>query len=682
MNQPKVWFPDLLKSSAKSKKKFITNFGNYDHESIRKLCLEILNKTEKIAESGDVDGFKSLNWFVEHISGAVQERNFCDYFIYANNDSVTRKNILVLICKHSHGDILNCLFSEEFKLLWNFLVKLQIVSLTSTDEEQHNAIYYAIRSNNVQLLNILIHKWPNDYFCNNAEELDELLSLAYEELKLKNVLLTDETQAFVENVLINLRFFHNNSNSKPLLSSKLIQSRIEILIASIEKLQTFCSDSMDERFLYLVKFIARNVYVLKRQLKCTYSKLPWEEIEFCLIAFVFSHTTDEDINLIYSSVLNKAKILTYLDHFSRCLCKELNCITNLETKKLSIYPKMKRDELIKNIINISPEFAPLYADYMVIRDIHSLETVKKYTKLSLSANTNDKEGQLVIIRALQVCGEHFKNTVESPKLSSSTCELLLSLLPRDTRQIIIDLRNSLSHSNSLGRRLEIEENADLDFFENIKNDVGKINAAITEILLKRKISEIKLFLKKIVDSENSDEIKENMAILCDLKLQSILSKESSLSLSNEIEEIEKLVTEINNEMNDKTYYEAQLLDKIFHIINVEKKKFEKVQTSYMSGMLVQNFTTYKNDKSLQVVVEMLLLDIMSILEDSNKNLTDNLLFLDENSPMLVGRNLRNHLAHGNALCDILQNKPSVSIALNAKKIIAENIAQQKKKLVN
>ncbi|KAG8186863.1 hypothetical protein JTE90_024107 [Oedothorax gibbosus] len=385
MSQPKVSFPDLLKSSAKAKKKFITNFGNYDHESIRKLCLEILNKVEKIAESGDVDGLKSLNWFVEHISGAVQDETLYNYFMNANNDSITRRNILVLICKHGHGDILNCLFSEEFKLLWNFLVKLQIVSLTSTDEEQHNAIYYAIRSNNIQLLDALIHKWPNDYFGNNAEELDELLSLAYEELKLKNVLLTDEMQAFVENELINLRFFHNNSNSKPLLSSKLIQSRIEVLIASIEKLQTFCSDTVDERFLYLVKFIARNVYVLKRQLKCTYSKLPWEEIEFCLIAFVCSHTTDEDINLIYSSVLNKAKILTYLDHFSRCLNKELNYITNLETKKLSNQPNLKREELKNIIISISPEFAPLYADYMVIRDIHSLETVKKYIELSLSA---------------------------------------------------------------------------------------------------------------------------------------------------------------------------------------------------------------------------------------------------------------------------------------------------------
>ncbi|KAG8186862.1 hypothetical protein JTE90_024106 [Oedothorax gibbosus] len=100
----------------------------------------------------------------------------------------------------------------------------------------------------------------------------------------------------------------------------------------------------------------------------------------------------------------------------------------------------------------------------------------------------------------------------------------------------------------------------------------------------------------------------------------------------------------------------------------------------LNSQLVHNFSTYESDKSLQVVVEMLLLDIMSIFEDSNKNLTDNLLYLDENSPVLVGRNLRNHLAHGNALCDILQNKSSVSIALNAKKIILENITQQKKKI--
>ncbi|KAG8178987.1 hypothetical protein JTE90_012500 [Oedothorax gibbosus] len=815
MSQPKFWFPDLLKCTNQHKKKFMNNFENYDYESVRKLCLEIFYKAEKIAVLGDFDGLKSLNWFVGYIS-SVKKEELYNYFCNSNPNLQIR-NILILVCKHNKADFLDYLFNEESKILWNLMVKLQIVSHTLIDEEQHNAFYYAVRSNNIILLDILIHKWPNDYFNSNKEELDKLLSSAYEELKLKNILLTDEMQVFVESLLIDLRFFHN-SNSKPLLLSiDLIQNRIDVLIESIEKLKASASDKVDEQFLYLVKFIARNVYVLKRQLKCTYSKLPWEEIEFCLISFVCSHTTDAEINYMYSSVLTKTKILVYLDIFSYSLKKECDYTKDLAIKKLCCYPKWKREDIIKNIISISPAFVELYADYKAIRDVHSLETVNKYIKLSLSADPNNKEGQLVVMRALQVCGEYFKNTVESPKLSSSTCEMLLSLLPKNTRNIIIDLRNSLSHSHSLGRRLEIEKNVDPKFFENIQKDIKKIYAVITEILLKSKISGIKIFMKKILDSENVGEIKENISALRNLKFEGSLD---SISLTNDISEIEKLVKCLDGKISNKTYYETQLFDEFYHIIYSEKSKYIKVENTYLLGImncvgvlkkihnfdenevriiktltnkvlknmstkvvqledlekildifmkvigcisskvnedqqekletlnfkvvsfaesrawdvkwvtklrdtlncfkkkqsissacfeksiadkviqmehltskvsvlekalnrnnlisqLLHCFSTYKSDEKMQAVVEMLLLDIMSILGDLNKNLTDNLLSLDENSPVLVGRNLRNHLAHGNVLFDILQNKPSLSIAINAKKIISENLIQPK-----
>ncbi|KAG8177428.1 hypothetical protein JTE90_026213 [Oedothorax gibbosus] len=177
MTQPKVWYPDLLQCSAKIKKKFQNNFKNYDDEAVGKLCFEILNKTGKIAVRGDVDGLKSLNWFVGYISSVKEE--FYDYFGKSNNYTHIR-SVLALICKHNKADFLDYLFSEESKLLWNVMVHLQIVSPSLEDEEHHNAVYYAVRSNNVQLLDILIHKWPGDRFGNNKEELEEMLSSAYE----------------------------------------------------------------------------------------------------------------------------------------------------------------------------------------------------------------------------------------------------------------------------------------------------------------------------------------------------------------------------------------------------------------------------------------------------------------------------------------------------------------------
>ena len=89
---------------------------------------------------------------------------------------------------------------------------------------------------------------------------------------------------------------------------------------------------------------------------------------------------------------------------------------------------------------------------------------------------------------------------------------------------------------------------------------------------------------------------------------------------------------------------------------------------------------YKKDKKLQAVVEMLVLDIMSILGSSNNYLENNLLFLDDYTPLINGKYLRNHLAHDNALVDILLSDPSIIVILNAKKLTEENIMRCKKKI--
>lgn len=79
-------------------------------------------------------------------------------------------------------------------------------------------------------------------------------------------------------------------------------------------------------------------------------------------------------------------------------------------------------------------------------------------------------------------------------------------------------------------------------------------------------------------------------------------------------------------------------------------------------------------------VEMLVLDIMSILESSKSKLEDNLFFLDENAPSLTGKSLHNHLAHDNAIIDVLLPDPSIAIILNAKKLAEVNTLESKQKI--
>ncbi|NSX83945.1 hypothetical protein GOM44_07500, partial [Wolbachia endosymbiont of Atemnus politus] len=119
-------------------------------------------------------------------------------------------------------------------------------------------------------------------------------------------------------------------------------------------------------------------------------------------------------------------------------------------------------------------------------------------------------------------------------------------------------------------------------------------------------------------------------------------------------------------------YNNQLALKLYELKSI-------LSNNLLSGQSIEKFPFCQSDKELQAVVEMLVLDIMSILS-SSKHLENNLLFLDDNSPLLTGKCLRNHLAHDSALVDVLLTDPSIAVILNAKKLTEENIMTSKKKI--
>ncbi|MFP3017267.1 MAG: hypothetical protein ACEY3H_07020, partial [Wolbachia sp.] len=282
----------------------------------------------------------------------------------------------------------------------------------------------------------------------------------------------EEIEIFVENKLINLRFFSNTSGQDRNVKSYLdnIRERIELVLQNISLLKAEYSNTekADEKFLFIAKLIAQNIHILKRQLKSTYNMLPWEEIEFCLVSFVSSHIKRQEINIFYNATLNKSKILNHLQNFSKKLKEENDIIEGVDIGKFTDLPKLKREKVIAEIVSNYPQFEELYSDYQQIRDMHSLEKISDYIKLALSTDPKQREGQLIITRVLQVIGEYLKNTLESPKLSSTTNEFLLLSLPKKTRQVIIDLRNSLPHAYLFSKKTEIEENTDVNFFYGVQ----------------------------------------------------------------------------------------------------------------------------------------------------------------------------------------------------------------------
>ncbi|XP_054713567.1 serine/threonine-protein phosphatase 6 regulatory ankyrin repeat subunit B-like [Uloborus diversus] len=628
----------------------------------------------------------------------------------------------------------------------------------------------------------------------------------------------------VENKLINLRFFSDDSRQDQIGKDyfNYIRERIDIVLQKINVLKVEYSNTekVDEKFLFIAKFIAQNIHILKRQCKSTYIRLPWEEMEFCLVSFIFSFTKLQEINLFYQITLNKDKILKHLGNFAKELENEKDTLEGLDIGKLNDLPKLKRKAVVSKIISNYPPFEELYNDYQQIRDIYSLEKINDYIKLASSANPKGKEGQIIITRVLQVIGEYLKNTLESPKLSTTTSELLLLSLPKNTREVVSDLRNSLSHANSLSKRTEIEENTDVNFFIGVQNDTKKVGDVITNILYENKIKTIKVLFKKIVNSENLEGIKEVTEALSNTELDRVIPTNF---VTMEHENLEKLIAELNNAITEKTICEQKLFNEMNNIINSIKNQSENISTDYMTGFAllkslcfgfndtvidhnyvtglkfhankalenihkteshslkeisallkkisdsvklrtqdednfdkvkkiilkifvtvefgtdeikwieelreklnekgsfipihkqrnacnttgnkydnqlslkiselkgilrnnalsdkcIEKLTSYKSNKKLQAVVEMLVLDIMSILDSSKKFLENNLLFLDDNTPLLTGKCLRNHLAHDNTLVDLLLSNSSIAVILNAKKLASINIMKSKKKV--
>ncbi|MFP3015680.1 MAG: hypothetical protein ACEY3B_05240, partial [Wolbachia sp.] len=176
------------------------------------LYLLVLTELEEAISDGNVDSFKKLSNFIDYISDAEDQVTLRGYYDNANNP-VKSTNLVILACKHNKVKILEYLLGSNSKILSNLSVGIRETTILPDDEDEtcHNAFYYAIRSGNIELLDTLINKWPGNYFAVNFRELDEILSRAYEELKLKNVLLSEEIEIFLENKLINLRFFSSAS---------------------------------------------------------------------------------------------------------------------------------------------------------------------------------------------------------------------------------------------------------------------------------------------------------------------------------------------------------------------------------------------------------------------------------------------------------------------------------------
>lgn len=790
-------------------------------DKAKELYLFILKSLKEAVEVNDPSRLQNYGSVLELIHEFEKETNLSEFREDSTN-VFKNTNLVILACMQEKEDFLENLFDNK-SAVFKCLSEIEPLTPKVKDEFSHNAFYYAIRSGNVKMLKLLIKRWPDNYFKDKANELDEILSSAYEELKLKNVPLSDEMEIFIEKTILNIRFFSNNETTynKSIKNDPSV-NRIQMVVENIYNLKSeYQKKSVDSIFIFKVTFIAQNVHILKQQLKFTYDKIPWEEIEFILISFISSFLKKQEINLFYKAILNKDKILSYLQKFAEFLQWEKDSIECGYNNNMNVL-KFKRQNVVKAIIEKHPDMKDLYDDFQQIRDVHSLEKISEYIKLALSSDPKKNEGQLIIIRVIQVIGEYLKNTLESPNLSEKTSDIFLRTMQRNMREIIVDLRNSLSHAYSLSKRTELQQINDEHFFKGVQNDMRFIDNEISDILYKYRFELAKTLLWKTRKTEDIEEFKEIAEIAKNIridyetqdtvsknehkKLETLLKefskqKDTTKNDSSIIDKVKNIINKVENKcaLTKKKYMKAlkalrnvgclikdainkdeftketyrsiyylceetlcsledkaekrlnnELVRDVLNLCKIHQSNSENIKTnilreitnylfilievntlgdincieelreslcnkeSFVAGFLkkkycdestdysdqlssklnelktiiknnslgysIEKLKLYKDDKKLQAVIEMLVLDIMSILGSSKNYLENNLFFLDDNSPLLTGKCLRNHLAHDNILFDVLLFDPSISIILNARKLAEENIQDGTRKI--
>ncbi|GFQ79999.1 hypothetical protein TNCT_188471 [Trichonephila clavata] len=798
----------------------VLDLGDYDEEGKKHIYYIILSELKNTILKCDVHTLQRISHTLDCLKNQVSDETMQNLHDSKDNP-FWNNNAVILACKHNKTEILKYLFKEENRTLCNLNSKDSrtfAIMPMDTDSECHNAFYYAIRSCNTQILQFLIDFWPDDYFKVNGSELNEIISKAYSELKLKNVAISVEMEVLVRYLLIEQRFFDENPEKPP--PSKLqtfIEERIDIIVKVVEGLVKE-SSRVDGIFIHQTKFLAKNIHILKRHVRSTYNKLPWEEIEFCLAIFIRCNALLPGRNSFYVSILTKKRILFHLENFARCLSVEKPAILKKKEKELGKYPSTistrQHSDAIQQVLRSAPCFKELYNDYKQTRDMYSLEIIKCYIDSVLTADVQESEGRLIITRALQVIGEHLKDTLETPKLSDATGELLLYSLPVNTRDVIIDLRNSLSHAESLSKRSDIKQNAS-DFFSKIQNDFIKLDILVVEILRKKKTKIIVGLLNQVFECKRLEDIQEAIGTFNMTEANEALVKGP---VTEELEQLEKLISEFRNKISGITLREKEIFEEISLAVKSEKKKLENVNMEFLvafsaisriviklkesetneidvesakikaeqSLLLINMMTTFdqsglseitgllttilfsaiprmtsrdmdelmrmaikisdilqfelsnikwieefrhrlksktpkkkseepkegcktqflevlgtmseilsdngllsnmlnrlpslKDDKHLQATLEMLVLDAYSVLGDTRGYLSDNPIFFDEDSPTLIGKNLRNHLAHYNILNDVLTVETFVDTALNASKLVAEVTMVQSRKI--
>ncbi|XP_074094521.1 uncharacterized protein LOC141524492 [Cotesia typhae] len=529
----------------------LEEYSKNDKNDKTAMLSEIISvATKNIISNSKTDDFKKYLQFVIVILNYEKEENSKE-FKETIQDATKNGNFIILACKYNRSDILTYIMDKKNQTYSS------CCQPRDQDNENHNAFYYAIREEKIDFIKVLLEKWPG--YANSAE-LYQAFADAYAESKVRGLELSDKLVLYIAERLLDHYFYSNDEEDKKItISLSDIKERAKLLIENIRLFIAEYSNTDDlNSILYLrSKFIAFNINVLKQQMKATYSKILWEEIEFYLLMFI---TSKEQRKLhymnLYKFLISKSKLLNYLDLFANILENEMKIISDENLDILKNYPRESRVKMIPKILECNPKIREFYEDYQRVKDVYALHIITNSVNRSLEpySNLNDKHvsldskcGQIVIKRTLQVIADMMKNNWESPNMTRSLSLLLLTSLPLRTRQIIVNFHNSLfihTQTSKLDKGHSNDPNKKT-IFNDIKADLKIIKWMTQSILHVTLIHYITVMLETITEIKTPEDLTNYINSL-DIDFDTEWFGEYEV---DEECNYEKLISEINNLAN-------------------------------------------------------------------------------------------------------------------------------------
>lgn len=577
---------NILQQNNEEFIKFIKGQPQADRKSI---YIHLFNELFRIIAGNEFSKFQKILRFL--LTSVENDPEFNFHGLHEENDCLWKAtNLIILCCKFNRRGFLEELLMTN-EAIRDILLKNpdgEFPLPTYKDEEQHNAFYYGIRNGNIKLIEILLEHWPGNYFgidkTLGREKMAQILSDAQDELVLRNVPLSKEMRCFLNKKLLDLRLMFieiDGKSKKPegiVIESPEIQweMRIYSMLKNIENILSEYADGkeFDVKFLFLCRSVAKDINFLKRRLKSTYWRIPWEEMEFVIIAFVLLKTTCKEINLFYSVVLRSKCFFEHLKYFAEKLRKEgIECLTH-------ILPKFPRHTQVQSLCQTDENYQKLIDDFEEIRDAYSFYKINESIDLMLTLDPTDPHALLIGIRVLQEIGEKMKNTWESPNLSLESTQLLLAEMPKNIQKKFANLRNSFSQAHGLIKLSEMFENESNkeNFVRSIQTDLKIVRKAIGQIIHNKQMDLMCLILNEASDAEDVDQYVKIVKMIesVDLNLSEFTMNEvissNKLKIQKIAHDFEKVATALK--VNEKfVEYIVELATKAEKEMSLSENEF-------------------------------------------------------------------------------------------------------------